>query len=363
MRIAQVVSLIESVPPRAKNGLEFVVSWITEELVKRGHEVTLFAPADSQTSARLVPLLPKGFSSDFRGIGHYNGTQWDIHFFNMWNTVLTGMKEGEFDIIHCHNGNAAYLAPFVGVPVVETIHNTYDDAPRTAYLSHPEYKNLLEPVLKQYEKVNFVTVSERQRDFFKACEPYYFKKHTNIHNGIPVERFSYNGEPGKYLFYIGYINADKGADIAVQIVRRTGMKLKIAGHAGDGEFFKKHIEPYLNEDIQYLGPVDFDQKVELYRNATAVISPFRWHEPFGLTTVEAQACGTPVIAFDKGAARETIDHGVTGFVVQNEDEMVEAVKKIGTIERAQCREWVEQNFSVEKMVDGYEALYTKLSKK
>lgn len=353
LRIAQIVSLHESVPPISQNGLEFVVSWLTEELVARGHDVTLFAPGDSKTSAKLVSLLPEALFRKHR-------QTWQFGFFSIWNTLIAALQKKHFDIIHCHNSNASFIAPFVKSKLVETLHSPFNDE----FLSLCESENKngeLQIIIDQVAKVNHVAISKKQEQDYAVAEKIYFKNHTCIHNGIPVEQFEFNETPNDYLLFIGYINKNKGADIAVQVARKLGMKLILAGsNATEEVFFKEHIEPYLNDKIQYVGKVDFAKKNELYKNAIAKLAPLAWHEPFGLTIVEAQACGTPVIAFDRGAAAEIIKHGETGFVVKTEEEMIEAVKKISLIDRKKCRTWVEENFSVKKMVDEYEKFYTQL---
>ncbi len=352
IKIAQVVSLSESVPPVSQNGLEFVVSWLTEELVARGHDVTLFAPGDSKTSAKLVSLLPKAIPRNIRA-------PWEQYFFSIWNTLIAG--KDKFDIIHCHNSNAAYIAPFVNRPIVETIHSAFNSDFKNLYLDHPEYVKNLQPLFDSYAKINHVTVSKKQEQEHMLIEPFMFQKHSVIHNGIPVERFEFNDTPKDYFLYIGYINKNKGADTAVRIADKLGLKLILAGsYHGEEEFFEKNIKPFLNEKITYVGAVDFKTKVELYKNAIAKLAPLMWHEPFGLTLVESQACGTPVIAFRRGAAPEIIKHGETGFIVDTEEQMIEAIKNIGHIDRKKCRSWVEDNFSVKKMVDEYEKLYKKL---
>lgn len=346
----------ENVPPKSKSGLEFLVSWLVEEQVKRGHEVTLFAPATSQTSANLVPILNEALLGGNKFSGEHT-------FFSIWNTVMAAVQSEKFDIIHTHNQNGSFIAPFVKIPIVETIHNAYDDNFRQHYLSVPAQREKLSGVLNESSKVNYVAISKKQEEFYRQCEPYYFKKYSTVYNGIPVERFSFNAKPKDYLLYIGYINSEKGADTAVQVALKAGKKLILAGsNKGTEDFFKEKIEPHLGEQIKYVGPVGFEEKNELYKNAFAFLAPLRWHEPFGLTLVEAQACGTPVIALNRGAASEIIHHGKTGFIVESVDEMIEALKKIGSIDRSACRRWVEGNFSVEKMVDTYDALYKKLKK-
>lgn len=353
LKIAQVVSLSESVPPISQNGLEFVVSWLTEELVRRGHDVTLFAPGDAKTSAKLVSLLPKAVQRNTRA-------PWEQYFFSIWNTLIAG--KDKFDVIHCHNSNGAYITPFVAAPVIETIHSTFNPDFKNWYLDQPGYAENLKPLLDSYALVNYVAVSKKQEEEHMPAAPFFFKKHSVIHNGIPVEKFEFNETPEDYFLYIGYINKNKGADTAVRIAHKLGLKLILAGsYLGEEVFFEEHIKPFLSDKITYVGAVDFKTKNELYKNARAKLAPLMWHEPFGLTLVEAQACGTPVVAFAKGAAPEIVKHGETGFIVETEEQMIEAVGKIDQIDRKKCREWVEENFSVEKMVDEYEKLYTSLT--
>lgn len=353
LKIAQVVSLSESVPPTSQNGLEFVVSWLTEELVRRGHDVTLFAPGDSKTSAKLVSLLPKA-------LPRHSQTSWERYFFSIWNTIVA-CSDRQFDVIHCHNMNGAYIANLTNSQVVETIHSPYDPSFEKFFLSDPETAKSMSPILKSMQKVNFVAISKYQENEHMSSTNSYFKNHSVIHNGISVEKFDFNDNPKDYFLYIGYINKNKGADVAVKIAHEQGLKLKIAGsHLYEEKFFEEKIKPYLSDKIEYLGAVNFQEKNELYKNALATLAPLSWHEPFGLTIVESQACGTPVIAFRKGAAPEIIKHGETGFVVETEEQMIEAIGSINTINRESCRKWVEKNFSVKKMVDEYEKFYASL---
>lgn len=354
MKIAQIVSLYESVPPKSQNGLEFVVSWLTEGLVKKGHEVTLFASADSRTSAKLASIIPISVLNDKQ-------SRWEKPYPIYWNAAYAASHAQEFDVIHDHSGAFKLFTPYISPPIIETIHAAYNDEFRQYNLTDNTYREKMQFVLDQYSQSHFVTVSKNQEKAFSACEPYYFKKHSTIYNGIPVNEFIFNQNPQEYLLFIGYINKNKGADIAVQVAKALDMKLILAGNNfGEETFFKEHIEPYLNDKIQYVGPVNFEQKNKLYRNAIAKLAPLYWHEPFGLTLVESQACGTPVIAFNKGAAPELIQHGITGYIVENMEEMITSVREIGLIDRKKCRTWVENNFSTEKMVDEYEALYKKI---
>ncbi len=359
LRIAQVVSFQESVPPISQSGLEFAVSWITEELVARGHDVTLFAPENSKTNAKLISLIPKHIWS----IKHPHDI-WGSTWRSAWNTSLVSSLAKNFDVIHVHTGTIALSMPFIQTPVVFTLHHRFTDDVWSPELADPKHLESMKYIFEQLSKINYVAISKKQETDFLAAEKFYFKNHTTIHNGIPVEQFSFNDKPKDYLLFIGYINKNKGADVAVRVAKKLNMKLILAGNNyGEEKFFDEHIRPYLSDDIQYVGPVNFEQKNELYKNARAKLAPILWDEPFGLTIVESQACGTPVIAFNKGAASEIIKHGETGFVVTTEEEMIEAVGKIDHIDRKKCREWVEENFSVSKMVDGYEKLYQGLISK
>lgn len=352
MKIAQVVSLEESVPPNSKNGLEFVVSWLTEGLVQRGHEVTLFASGDSDTKANLRSLFSKS--------AHHDPVQvLPQPLRSIWNAGFAAATGG-FDVIHDHSFRMVFYTPFITVPVIETVHEAYKSELHEQFFSQPHAT--AEPfITDQFKSLEYVTVSKRQEELFQADEPYYFKKHRTIYNGIPVESFTFNDTPKDYLLYLGYINHEKGADTAVRVAMETGVKLILAGHvAEDTSFFDQSIKPFLSDLITYVGPADFAMKNELYRNAVAMLSPLHWEEPFGLTLVESQACGTPVVALRAGASSEVIVHGTTGFVVDTEEEMIEAVQTVSSLKRADCRAWVAEQFTVEKMIDGYEELYRSL---
>ncbi len=360
MKIAQVVSYQESVPPRSKNGLEFLVSWLTEELVKRGHQVTLFAPADSKTKAKLKSICPTNINND-------KNVVWYFTNYSNWNVSYVLSEAENFDIIHTHTLPALFTY-FTGRPIIHTLHTPFseeDEKFRKHYLINKKYAKYLKYIIDSYKKINYVTISKFQQKNFKKCEPYYFKNYTHIYNGIPVEKFILNNQPADYLIFLGYLCTEKGAHIAVRVARKLKRKLILAGEYYEKEptYFNKYIKPFLNKDIKYVGPVGFREKNELLKNASACLAPIQWDEPFGLVPVEAQACGTPVIAFKRGAMPEIISHGHTGFVVKTEKEMVEAVKKIDKIERHDCRQWVEKNFTVKRMTDEYEKLYRKLIKK
>lgn len=351
LKIAQVVAMEASVPPTSQNGLEFVVSWLTESLVRRGHDVTLFAPEGSVTSAKLVSILPKELSNDVARV-------WQQPARSIWNTSYVSSRASEFDIIHSHTGTIAFTMPFIQTPVVCTLHHPYKNDEWRKYLDTPEHREQMSFIRDQHGKINYVTVSKKQERDFMQAENLFFKKHTCIWNGVPVSDFEYSEKASDYLFYIGYINQSKGADTAVRVAKALNMKLILAGNTyGQEKFFEEKIKPFLNDQIKYVGAVDSSEKRKLYAGALATLSPIAWEEPFGLTIIESQMSGTPVIAFNKGATSELIQDGKTGFVVENETDMIDAVSKIKSIRRADCRAWTLKNFSSETMTDKYEALY------
>lgn len=358
LKIAQIVSMEESVPPQGRNGLEFVVSWLTEGLVKKGHKVSLFAPASSKTKANLISIFNTGTSKK-----PYKVFDWNNKNFSDWNSALAASKQKEFDIIHSHTGTIAQYVPFINKPVVQTLHGPCYKDFKEKYLQNKKKAGYFKFALNNMAKINYVCVSQNQEKQYTTYSKYYFKKHTAIHNGIPVVNFDYKEKSGEYLLYIGYINAQKGADTAVQVAKKLDMNLILAGDIfGQEDFFNKKIKPFLSRKINYIGPVSFKEKNKLYKNALATLAPISWDEPFGLILAESQACGTPVIAFDRGASKEIIKNNKTGFMVKDLAQMTKAIKKVKQIKREECRKNIEQNFSVERMVDDYEKLFYKLNK-
>lgn len=338
MRIAQIAPMWLEVPPRAYGGTEYVISLLTEELIRRGHEVTLFATADSKTQANLIPVWPKGLF-------------WDHHadtfavFGLLAKEVLE--RQNEFDIIHDHT--ETYLPPFtkfIEKPIVSTLHGLLGPA-----------KTIL---LKKYPKVNYVAISKNQK---KSGPGINIVK--MVHHGIPIERFDFNPRPKDYLLWISNVAPDKGLAEAIQIAKMAKEKLIIAGpifslHA---DYFEHRIKPLIDgKQIQYVGGADFAKKVELFKNAKAFLFPiFRRQEPFGLVVIESMACGTPVITAKAGGSMpELVEEGKTGFLVSSPQEAVQAIKKLGKLKREDCRSHAEKKFHLSKMVDAYEELYKSL---
>lgn len=327
-------------PPRGYGGTEYVVSLLTEELLSRGHDVTLFATADSKTKAKLVPIWPRGL------FWEHNADTFAV--FGLLAKAVLEQQE-DFDIIHDHT--ETYLAPFSKFfkkPVVSTLHGIINPA-----------KTIL---FKKFPNINYVAISKNQK---KSGPGINIVK--TIYHGIPVEKFDFNSKPKDYLLWISNIAPDKGLAEAIQIAKMAKEKLIIAGpiFSLNADYFEHRIKPLIDGDqIQHVGGADFDKKVELFKNAKAFLFPiFRRQEPFGLVVIESMACGTPVIApKSSGSMSELIVDGKTGFLINSIEESLQAIKKIDTIKREACRYHVEKNFNLTKMVDAYEELYKKLVK-
>lgn len=335
LKIAQILLPWIPLPPASYGGTERIVYTLTEELVKRGHEVTLFASGDSRTSANLDAILPKS-------LGLQDNVKVTItsSFDPLRHVAYAFSKANEFDIIHSH---AQYLglpfASFVKTPTVHTFHRVYEGTADEVN------------ILKQFKQQNFVSISNSQRD----CDLNFV---ATVYNGIPLNEYGFEPQTGGYLFWSGRLMEKKGVREAMEIAKKFGMKLKIAGVVTDGEFFEKEINPHIDgEQIEYLGELTAEDMNQLYQGAYATLFPISWKEPFGLVMAESMACGTPVVAFNFGAVPEVLSHGKTGFVVSSVDEAVEALKKIPSISRGDCRKRVEDRFTVEKMTDGYEKVY------
>jgi glycosyltransferase involved in cell wall biosynthesis len=356
LRIAQVTNLQESVPPKGKNGLEQVVSDLTEQLVKLGHDVTLFASADSQTAAKLVPIWPQALSRDpFK-------TQFDSQTFSMWSVAEAFSRHNDFDIIHSHAGGymAGHFAGLIPTPVVTTIHNpvSYDFLKQFP----PEYLHYFDEIQeKHFAHTHPVVVSKFQEAILK-------RPSTVIYNGIPVTD-EFSETPGEYFAFLGYMTPDKGAAEAIQAILQTDQRLIIAGSLRDddprgNEYFEKRIKPFIDNDkIQYVGVLKPEEKKDFYKKAKATLMPIQWDEPFGLVAIESMVCGTPVIAWNRAAMPEIIEDGVSGYLVNSVEELTAKINQVENLSRKKSRERVENNFSVEKMAEEYEKLYQKLLNK
>ena len=333
MRIAQVAPLWIPIPPYTYGGTELLVSWLTEELVKRGHEVTLFATGDSKTSARLVPVWPRSLWRARLAAPH-------AVFSLMYEKLLR--MQNEFDIIHDHcEFYTTPLSPFLKAPVISTIH-------------HPMYEEMV-VLFKKFPKINYVTISKNQKKSAPGINSV-----KTIYHGLPISKYLFNSKPKDYILWLSKIIPKKGLADAVEVAKKAGEKLIISGVIPKDcqDYFEYRIAPLIDgKQIQFVGAADFDKKVELFRNAKAFLFPVRRPEPFGLVVVESMATGTPVITYREGSMSEIIKDNKTGFLVNSREEMVKALKKINQIDRLACRRYVSRKFSLKKMVNKYEALY------
>lgn len=335
MRIAQVAPLYESVPPKLYGGTERVVYGLTEELVRRGHDVVLFASGDSRTSGRLVPCSHEGL--------RLNPDVRDYVAYTIRELGRVSQMSATFDVIHNHIDYFAFpYSRLMRTPVVTTLHGRLD---------LPE----LGEVFRDFPEVRLVSISDAQRAPLSSANWL-----ATVHNGIDLRNFTLREHPGRYLAFLGRISPEKRPDRAIEIARAVGMPLKIAAKVdpADRDYFIHAIKPLLRgSDIEYLGEIDEAQKDEFLGNAYAYLFPIDWPEPFGITMVEAMACGTPVIAMAHGAVPEVVAHGQTGFVCRTFAEMIAAVADVPRIDRRACRAHVAGRFSVERMADGYESVY------
>ena len=338
MRIAQVAPLYEPVPPRLYGGTERVVSYLTEELVRRGHDVTLFASGDSRTAAKLVAVTERAVRLD-KESREVLAADFSRQFGRVFRSADT------FDIIHCHVDYLAYpFCSLVRTPTLHTLHGRLD----LPYLAR---------VFGDFPDVPLVSISDAQR------RPLAFLRLNwagTVHHGLPLDGFPFVAQPGEYLAFLGRIAPEKKPEIAIEVAKRVGMPLRIAAKvdANDREYFEQVVRPLLDDPlIEFIGEVEDAGKAAFLGGARAVLFPIDWPEPFGLVMIEAMACGTPVIARPCGSVPEVIEDGRIGFIGDTVDDLVEAVKRIDTIDRGECRRYVERRFSVARMVDDYEALY------
>jgi glycosyltransferase involved in cell wall biosynthesis len=332
MRIAQIAPLASRVPPIAYGGTELVVSVLTEELMRRGHDVTLFASGDSVTAARLQSVCPR----------YLRGSDRDKGIWNMLNVVSCLEQAERFDIIHNHSEfEGLSMAGLVKTPVLTTLHGPLKGDWLALFAAYKGYCNTISNSAKALlpEKEGFVGV---------------------IYNAIDCKSYPFQEKQGEHLLFLSRISREKGTHIAIEVAKRLKRRLIIAGNVDtvDEEYFERKVMPQVDGDIvQYFGEVNYEQKRELFANALCLLVPITWPEPFGLVMVEAMACGTPVIAFNRGSVPEVVLHGETGFIVQDADEMVAVVGELDRIDRKACREHVARNFNVPRMVDEYLNVY------
>jgi len=338
MRIAQVAPLYESVPPQGYGGTERVVSYLTEELVQQGHQVTLFASGDSVTSAELIAPRCRSLRLD-----HSCMDELACHLVMLEQVVKEAAR---FDLVHFH---------------IDYLH--YPVSSRHRYLHLTTLHGRLDvpdlPALyRQYPDVPVVSISDAQRLPLPWLE-----WQGTVYHGLPDDLFSFSRRHGDYLAFLGRISPEKRVDRAIEIARRAGMKLKVAAKVdrADRDYFQEKIEPLLRDPlVEFMGEVGGSAKADLLAGAYALLFPIDWPEPFGLVMIEAMACGTPVIAWRNGSVPEVMNDGVTGFVVGSIDEAVAAVGDIMALDRANCRRVFEKRFSASRMAQDYVAIYERM---
>lgn len=337
MRIAQIAPLHEAVPPRLYGGTERIVAYLTDGLVARGHDVTLFASADTRTSARLVPVRERAIRFDPRPLvsGH-------AAHLSMLDEVRR--RAGSFDILHFHIDlmHFPFFEALAG-RTVTTLHGRLDIGDLAeAYARWPDYP--------------LVSISDAQRQPLPDASWL-----GTVHHGVPADLFQPSLRPGGYLAFLGRISPEKRPDRAIAVAARTGMPLRIAAKIDpvDQAYWDEVIAPLMarHANVTFIGEIGDADKSEFLGGAAALLFPIDWPEPFGLVMIEAMACGTPVIAWRNGSVPEVIERGVTGHVVSGEDEAVAAVRALGRLDRAAIRRAFERRFSTEVMTAAYEDLF------
>ena len=336
LRIAQIAAPWLTVPPEGYGGIEAMIAVLCDGLIERGHDVTLFASGGSQTRAGLVSEYDKAL-----GMAEAVAKP-----FLQFPHILRAYRHAiDFDIIHDHTFP---LGPAIGTniarpPVVHTVHGPPDDP-----TAQPIYEAL-------GDGVQLVAISNFQRKTVSGLNYV-----ATVYNGIAVEDHPWREDKDDYLLFVGRMTADKGVHLAVQTARRLGRRLRVIGKMAEPaeiEYFESKVKPLLTDDIEILGETSGAEKLDLYTRAACTLMPIQWPEPFGLVMVESMACGTPVVAWRNGSVPEIVEDGVTGFVRDDLDSFVEAVGKVDQIQPRECRRKVEERFSKEAMVDGYEQVY------
>jgi glycosyltransferase involved in cell wall biosynthesis len=340
MRIAQVAPLFESVPPQKYGGTERVVSYLTEELVRLGHEVTLFASGDSMTNARLVPVCPRALwkDPDCREVLPYQ--------VRLIESVFADVSR--FDLLHFHCDYMHFpMLRRCPCPSVTTLHGK---------LHVPDLK----PLFDEYAEVPLVSISMDQRRPIRDAN-----WQATVHHGLPRNLHTFRERSDDYLVFLGRISPEKRLDRAIEIARLSGRKLKVAAkiYSEEREYFRQTIEPLLEECrsfVEFVGEVGGREKDQLLGGAHAMLFPIDWAEPFGLVMIESIACGTPVIAWREGSVPEVIDHGVTGFIVDSVEQAAEAVSQVQYLDRRVCRSVFEHRFDAARMAQDYLQVYRRV---
>jgi glycosyltransferase involved in cell wall biosynthesis len=338
MRIAQVAPVFESVPPKLYGGTERVVSYLTEALVKLGHDVTLYASGDSVTKARLRGVCRRALRLDHTSVEPCAD--------HVYLAERVFQEAAQFDLVHSHIDYVAFpLLRRLRTPRVTTLHGRLDI---------PNLRNLY----REFSDEPVISISDFQR-----CPLPCASWQATVYHGLPEDLYSFHEQPGKYLAFLGRASPEKRLDEAVRIARRAGLPLKIAAKVdkADRDYFQDAIKPLLNQTgVEFIGEIGERDKSEFLGNAMALLFPIDWPEPFGLVMIEALACGTPVIARERGSVPEIIDHGKTGFIFDDIEEAAWLVEQVPRLSRRCCREAFESRFTALRMAEDYLALYERL---
>lgn len=338
MRIAQIAPLAESVPPKLYGGIERVIAWLIDELIELGHEVTLFASGDSKTRAELIPAWPRAL--------RLSRPRADPLVAQSALLEMVATHAHKFDVLHSHLDWAHLpLLNRLGIPYLTTCHNRLD-------------LPFLSSVVDLFPGAAFVSISDDQRLPIKDANWL-----GTVYHGLPLGSLTPSFVPGKYLAFLGRLTPDKGPEEALYIARAAGMPLHIAAKVPRAEkgYFAQKIAPLVDDvNVRLVGEVNERTKEEFLRNAAALIFPIDWPEPFGLVMIEAMACGTPVIAYRRGAVPEVVEDGISGFVVDSDLEAIEAIKNLSQLDRRRVRAAVEKRFTARRMAEEYASHYRNL---
>ena len=335
MRIAHIAPVATTIPPPKSGSVETMASLLTEGLVARGHDVTLFATADSTTKAKLHAIYPHGYWHD--------ENMWPWELYEMLNLAAAVERAGEFDIIHYEAAYYPMSLAFTRLsptPIVQTLHHSPSAAEVALWSRYPE--------------APFVAISQEQATLLSGANVV-----ATVLHGIDTDNFTFRETPEDYLLFLGRFTEGKGVLQAIDVARRVGMKLILA--AAEDDYYREKIAPHVDgTQIVYFGEADFAAKVKLYGGARALVYPVQAREPFGLVLAEAMACGTPVVALDLGAVREVVEQGVTGMFFNDLDSMAAGLKSVFTLDRRRVRERAVARFGVERMVNEYIAVYERV---
>ncbi|GCE16703.1 glycosyltransferase family 4 protein [Dictyobacter kobayashii] len=352
LRIAQIAPLGFRLPPLGYGGVERIVHQLTEQLVKKGHMVTLFACASSHTSANLVPVAP-------HPVLYHKGNKEEVRYYGKKQLEIARVLQNEFDIIHAHNAHFSPLiyqmAEQINKPTIVTLHHSpthweslaVDEKPETVVVERYYTDSALTIALSQSHKETFASTSIRWGPL--------------IPNFLNLSDYTLSTQKREYLAFLGKLAPEKGPDKAIEVALRIGMKIKLAGPAFDSEYFKDKLQPFCNHPlVEFVGVLNDQQKSDFLGKAHALLFPVDWPEPFGLVMIEALACGTPVIALRSGAVPEIIKHGETGFICDSIDAMRNAFNNLQQIDRQKCRIAVENQYSALGVAEMYENLYQEI---